>query len=99
MIKYGGKQLAKKLHELTCAIRKEKEMPEDWETGIICPILVFEKGDKLDCNNYRGITLLDIAYNVFSNILNGRSKKITENLLGDYQCGFHKTEVPLIKYS
>jgi hypothetical protein len=38
MIIYGGKQLAKKLHELTCAICKEEQKPEDWETSIICPI-------------------------------------------------------------
>jgi len=84
MIKYGGKKRAKKLHELTCAIWKEEKMPEDWETGIICTI--FKKGDKFDCNNYRGIALLDTAYKVFSNILNERLKKITENLLGEYQC-------------
>ena len=74
MIKYGGKQLVKKLHELTCVMWRGEKIPEDWETGIICPI--YKKGDKLDCNNYRGITLLDIVYKVFSNVLNERLKKL-----------------------
>jgi len=33
---------------------------------------------------------LDIVYKVFSNVLNERLKKITENVLGEYQCGFRK---------
>ena len=58
-VKYGGKQLAKKVHELTCVIWKVEGLPEEWETDIICPIF------KIDCNNYRCITLLDIGYKVF----------------------------------
>jgi sorting nexin-29 len=88
LLNMEGKQLAKKLQELMCAIWREVKMSADWETGIICPI--FKKGDKLDCNNCRGITLLDIVYKVFSNVLNERLKKITENLLVEYQCGFRK---------
>ena len=37
MIKYGRKQLVKKLHKLTCVIWREEKMPEDWKTVIICP--------------------------------------------------------------
>ena len=33
---------------------------------------------------------MDIVYKVFSNVLNERLKKITGNVLGEYQCGFRK---------
>ena len=54
-----------------------------------------KKSDKLDRNNYRGNTLLDIVYEVFSNVLNERLKKITENVPGEYQCGFRKNRSAL----
>ena len=47
-----------------------------------------QKSDKLDCNNYTGIALLDIVYKVFSNVLNERLKKITENVPGECQVWF-----------
>jgi hypothetical protein len=46
------------------------------KTGkLVLSALYSKKADKLDCNNYRGITLLDTAYKVFSNVLNERLKK------------------------
>jgi hypothetical protein len=47
-----------------------------------------QKGDKTDCNNYRGISLLPTSYNNLSNILLSWLGPYVDEINGDHQCGF-----------
>ena len=59
-----------------------------WNESIIIPI--YKKGDKTDCNNYRGISYLSSTYKTLSNILLPRLSPYAEESTGDYQCGFRR---------
>jgi len=63
--------------------------PESWSKGLIVPIYK-KKGDRRDCNNYRGITLLSCVGKLFTAILNNRLKLYCEkyNIINENQAGF-----------
>jgi sorting nexin-29 len=42
------------------------------------------------CSNCRGISLLCIAYKLFSNLLFNTHSTFVEGTIGDYQCGFRQ---------
>jgi len=86
LFKNAGQELKKRLHTLICNIWREEKMPDAWREGLIVPL--FKKGDKMKCENYRGITLLNVAYKVLSSIIPERLKQYSEEILGEYQCGF-----------
>jgi hypothetical protein len=48
------------------------------------------KGDKTDCNNYRGVSLLPTTYKILSNILLSSFIPYAEEIIGDHQCGFRR---------
>ena len=43
------------------------KMAENWRNAVICAI--HKKGDKLQCRSYRGISLLNLRYNVLTTIM------------------------------
>ena len=67
-------------------IWKEETLPTERTEGIICP--VNKKGDKMICSNYRPITLLNVAYKIFTVLINNRLSSIVESKLEDCQMGF-----------
>jgi hypothetical protein len=51
---------------------------------------IYKKGDKTDCNNYRGISLLSTAYKILSNILLARLTPYVNEIIVDHQCEFRR---------
>ncbi|KAI5707898.1 hypothetical protein M8J77_012165 [Diaphorina citri] len=88
VLKAGGEVLVMRLHKLILEIWEKEEMPDDWKEAIVIP--VFKKGNKHDCNNYRGISLLSTPYKVLSKIILKRIETYTEAIIEEHQAGFVK---------
>ena len=86
LIKAGGRTICCAIHKLIISIWNKEELPEEWKESIVVPI--YKKGDKTDCNNYRGISLLPTMYKTLSNILLSSLIPYAEEVIGDHQCGF-----------
>jgi len=67
-------------------IWNNEQLPQQWNEGIVCPI--YKKGNRLNCNNCRPITLSNIAYKIFAVLLNKRLIENIENKLEENQMGF-----------
>ncbi|XP_039449776.1 uncharacterized protein LOC120428760 [Culex pipiens pallens] len=86
LFKHGSARMIEILHQIVQRIWCEEQLPNDWLDGLITPI--YKKGQRLDCANYRGITIQNSAYKVLSRILWNKLRPLTETFVGEYQCGF-----------
>ena len=62
-------------------------VPMDWHGVCIVP-LYKGKGDKFECSNSRGISLLSVVGKLFGRVLIKRVRAKTECAIGEEQCGF-----------
>jgi hypothetical protein len=56
LIQVGGETLSSEIHKLIKLIWNKEVLPHQWKESIVVPI--HKKGDKNECSNYRGISLL-----------------------------------------
>ena len=64
-----------------------EEMPRDWRESVMIK-LYKQKGDVLECGNYRGIKLLEHVFKLLERIVEGRLRNIIE--IDEQQFGFTK---------
>ena len=67
------------LCELFCLCWNEEAVPQDTRDANIV-ILYKNKGDRSDCNNYRGISLLSIKDNFFTRVILNRFQKLADRI-------------------
>ena len=79
--------LITELHKILCLCWSEGEVPQDMrDTNVVT--LYNNKGDRGDCNNHRGISLLSVAGKVFARVVLKRLKVLAEQVYPESQCGF-----------
>ena len=88
VIKAGREtSLLKHLHRLLLQCWEEGSVPQDMRDVNI--ITFYEnKGDRSDCNNYRGISLLSIVGKTFARVMLNRLQTLAECVYPEAQCGF-----------
>ena len=86
-IKCGKTTLLLPLHELLCLCWEEGAVPQDMRDATIVT-LYKNKGDRSDCNNYRGISLLSIVGKVYARIILNRLQLLADRVYPESQCGF-----------
>lgn len=86
LIKAAGQDLWQRLHQIITMVWENEHLPDAWTVGLMIPI--HKKGNRMVCENFRGICLLNTAYKILATILYDRLSVYTEEILGDYQCGF-----------
>jgi hypothetical protein len=85
VINEGGRIIRSETHKLLTYLWNKEELHEQWKGSVTVPI--YKKGDKTDCSNYRGISLLSAAYKILSNILLSTLTPYAEEIMGNRQCG------------
>ena len=81
-----GAELTDRLLQLTQCVWQEGTVVEDGRDAEIVPIP--KKGNLKLCDNWRGISLLDVVGKVFAHILQERLQKLAEKVLPE--CGLRK---------
>ena len=76
------------LHRLTTLMWREGKVPQQWREAVIT--ILHKKGDKTECGNYRGISLVSHAGKVLLKVVARRLSAYCEakRLLPEEQCGF-----------
>lgn len=86
LYKFMGQAGLQALHIIINEAWKTNTVPQEWTRSVIIPL--YKKGDRKDCKNYRGISLMCTACKIYESVLEQRLRKNIESKLHPAQSGF-----------
>ena len=86
MVKVCCDELLVYLVQLFSSVWESKVVPKDWPDALLVPVP--KKGDLSLCDNWRGISLLDVVGKVFAKVIQQHLRAVVEEVVADSQCGF-----------
>ena len=88
LIKHGKPALLHHLHVLLLLCWKEETVNQNTRDANNIVNLYKNNGDRSNCNNYRGISLLSVVGKVFARVALTKLQILAERTLPESQCGF-----------
>ena len=88
LVLFDGPALWDRLLSLLQDIWRSGHAVDDWRNALIVPVP--KKGNLQSCDNWRGISLLDVIGKIFARIIQDRLQVFAESILPDSQSGFRK---------
>ena len=85
---FGGPVLYRVLLSLFKKVWRAGCVFDEWRDALVVPVP--KRGDLNVCDNWRGISLLDVAGKLLGRILQERLQLIAECVLPHSQCGFRQ---------
>lgn len=91
IFKYGCHFVTRRLQQFISKVRSAETLPQQWKDANIVTAYK-RKGDKADCGNYRGISLLAVAGKVLARVLLARLLDSVVVILPELQCRLRKDQ-------
>ena len=88
MLKASGEPLNIRLVSLFLDVWCTSSAPKEWVDATLVPVP--KKGDLSKCDNWRGISLLDVVGKVLASVIQSRHQVIAAEFMPESQCGFRR---------
>ena len=86
LIKYGTEKLMRMIGRMFKKVINGKDLPAEWKEARITSI--FKKGNRKDCENYRGISVIATMGRLYGRVLRNKIEENIERKIGEEQACF-----------